>query len=194
MIKGRTCANGSKQHLYLQEDETVASPTVSIEALITTLIISGYEGRDVASFDVPGAYLHATMPEDKRVLLRLDGECVDIMCDVNPSFKKRVVEEKGRKVLYLRVLRALYGCIQSALLWYNLFASTLKGMGFKVNPYDQCVANKDINGHQCTIVWYVDNNVISHKDEKVVMKVIDDIKEHFGDLKSHEEKNMIFWG
>ena len=63
-IKGRTCANGSKQHLYLKENESVASPTVSLEGLITSLIIDAYEGRDVSSFDVPGAYLHAKMPSE----------------------------------------------------------------------------------------------------------------------------------
>ena len=51
-IKGRTCANGSKQCLYLKENKSVASPTVSLEGLITLLIIDAYEGREVSSFDV----------------------------------------------------------------------------------------------------------------------------------------------
>ena len=58
-IKGRTCANGSKQRRYLRDGESVSSPTVSLEALITSLITAAIEERDVASFDVPGAYLHA---------------------------------------------------------------------------------------------------------------------------------------
>jgi hypothetical protein len=45
----------------------------------------------------------------------------------------------------------------SALLWYELFSSALKGMGSEINPYDICVANKIIDGSQCTIVWYVDD-------------------------------------
>ena len=36
-IKGRTCAGGSKQKRYLGKDERVASPTVSLESLFTTL-------------------------------------------------------------------------------------------------------------------------------------------------------------
>ena len=164
--------------MYLKEGETVASPTVSLEALITTLLISAFEDRDVASFDVPGAYLHATMPEDKRVLLRIDGDFVDIMCDVNPEFRKSVITDGKKKVLYLKILRALYGCIESALLWYNLFTGTLMNMGFKVNPYDRCVANKDIGGKQCTIVWYVDDNLVSHEDPTVVTSLVNKIKEH----------------
>eukprot|EP00957_Ditylum_brightwellii_P112103 8547613-Ditylum_brightwellii.AAC.1 len=51
-IKDRTCANGSKQWKYLKEDESVASPTVSAEALFTSLIIDTMEGRDIAVLDV----------------------------------------------------------------------------------------------------------------------------------------------
>ena len=60
--------------------------------------------------------------------------------------------ENNKKILYLRLLKALYGCVKSALLWYELFSTTLKDMGFVLNPYDECVANKMVNGKQCTIV------------------------------------------
>ena len=56
----------------------------------------------------------------------------------------------------------MIGCVKSALLWYELYTNTLKDIGFELNPYDLCVANKDINGKQCTIVWHVDDNKISH--------------------------------
>jgi hypothetical protein len=61
---------------------------------------------------------------------------VDIMCGVIIEYLKDVRLENGKKVLYLRILKALYGCIESALLWYNLYVTTLKDMGFVVNPYD----------------------------------------------------------
>ena len=44
--------------------------------------------------------------------------------------------------------------------------------GFKLNPYDQCVANKIINGSQCTIVWHVDGLKISHMQEEVVNDMV----------------------
>ena len=182
IIKGRTCANGSKQKRYLKEEDVIASPTVALESLLTSLVIDVYEGRDVGTFDVPGAYLHAEMPKDKRVLMCLRGEFVDIMCDVNPEYKQYVREKNGKKVLYLNVLRAIYGCIESALLWYELFSSTLQDMGFKINPYDRCVANMMVDGKQCTIVWYVDDNKVSHMDPKVVTGVMDEVEKHFGKL------------
>ena len=67
---------------------------------------------------------------------------VDIMCEVNEEFREYVTVVNGKRVLYLKVLRAIYGCIQSAKLWYELYVDTLEKMGFQLNPYDKCVANK----------------------------------------------------
>ena len=66
-LKGRTCAEGSKQSQYLREDESVASPTVSLEGLFVTLVIDAYEGRYIATFNIPGVYLHALMPKEKKL-------------------------------------------------------------------------------------------------------------------------------
>ena len=44
----------------------------------------------MAIFDVPGAYLNDNMPEDNIVLLKLEDDFVDIMCEVNPEFIKEV--------------------------------------------------------------------------------------------------------
>ena len=181
-IKGRTCADGSKQKRYLKHGESISSPTVSLEAIVGTLLIDANEGRDVAIFDVPGAYLQAEMPKEKKLLMKFRDEFVDIMCEVNPEYKQHVTVEHGKRVLYVKVLRAIYGCIESALLWYELYVKVLKRMGFVLNPYDKCVANKMINGKQCTIAWYVDDNKLSHVDPDVVTKIMDEIKEHFGDL------------
>jgi hypothetical protein len=66
--------------------------------------------------------------------------------------------------------KALYWCIKSALLWYNLYRELLEDLGFVVNPYNECVANATINGSTCSICWYVDDIKISHVDPSVVME------------------------
>ena len=81
------------------------------------------------------------------------------MCEINPEHTKNVVYEKGRKVLYMKIIRGLYGCIEAALQWYKCYTEVLEKEGFILNPYDKCVATKMIDGHQCTIAWYVDDNV-----------------------------------
>ena len=48
--KVRSCANGSKQRMYLKEYESVASPTVSLEGLLLHLVIGAYEKRNFEKF------------------------------------------------------------------------------------------------------------------------------------------------
>jgi Reverse transcriptase (RNA-dependent DNA polymerase) len=190
-VKGRTCADGSVQkNLFDRADTT--SPTVATDSLMYTLLIDAKERRDVATADVVGAYLNANM--DTFSLMKLSGEAVEIMIQVEPKYKNFVSMEKGKQVLYLQLMKALYGCVKSALLWYELFTSTLQDMGFELNPYDACVANKLINGSQCTVVWYVDANKISHVDPKVVTNVIEKIEQKFGKMTVTRGNSHTFLG
>ena len=113
---------------------------------------------------------------------------------MNPQHQKFVVVENGVKTLYVRLIKAIYGCVKSALLWYDLFSTTLKDMGFKLNPYDPCIANCVIEGKQCTIAWYVDDNKISHVDPKVVSMIIDKLEERFGMMTVTRGKEHVFLG
>jgi hypothetical protein len=42
----------------------------------------------------------------------------------------------------------------SALLLHCKLVADLCSMGFELNPYDTCVANKMMDGHQMTICWH----------------------------------------
>lgn len=74
---------------------------------------------------------------------------VDILVDVDPlTYQDSVVFENGKKTLYVQVLKAIYGMLQSAILFYKKLRKDLEGIGFKFNPYDPCVANKMAAGKQ----------------------------------------------
>ena len=88
----------------------------------------------------------------------------------------------------------MYGCMQSAILWYNTFKICLEEIGFRMNRYDPCVANMQINNTQCTICWYVDDTKISHRDPKVVDKVIHRIESQFGTMTTQRGKKLTFVG
>jgi hypothetical protein len=142
-LKGCTVADGRPQRALYNKSE-MASPTVSSDALMISLMIDTKERHDVAIADIAGAYLKADM--DDFVVMKLTGEDVRIFCEMNSDYKRYVVVERGQRVLYFRLLKALYGCVRSALLWYRLFSEHLQGMGFVLNPYDPCVANCNIDG------------------------------------------------
>ena len=112
--------------------------------------------------DIAGAFLKADMND--FVVVKLQGPAVDALLNINKSkYGKFVININNNKTLYIKLQKAMYATLKAPLLWYTLFASTLKEEGFKINVYDNCVANKVIGGHQCTICWYVDDIKFSHK-------------------------------
>jgi hypothetical protein len=48
-------------------------------------------------------------------------------------------------MLLVQCLNALYGTMVAALLYYKKFVKSLTKQGYKLNPYDACVANKTVN-------------------------------------------------
>ena len=91
-----------------------------------------------------------------------------MLVDLAPQDYKDFVKAKGNhKVLYVEMLKALYGMLQSSLLYYKKFRKDLEEIGFKINPYDPCVANRIIQGKQHTITWHVDDLKSSHVDPRV---------------------------
>ena len=81
----------------------------------------------------------------------------------------------------MKLRKALYGLLQAALLFYEKLSADLIENGFKINPYDPCVANKMINGRQMTVVWHVDDLKVSHRDSREVDKFIEFIKSKYED-------------
>ena len=70
----------------------------------------------------------------------------------------------------------MYGTLTAPILWYRLFADTLLEDEFVINPYEPCVANKTVNGHQMTVCWYADDLKVSHVDEKAVQQMMEKLE------------------
>ena len=80
-------------------------------------------------------------------------------------------------MLYVRLSKSLYGMLRATLLFYKRLRRDLENMGFKINPYDPCVAKKMVNGHQMTICWHVDDLKVSHKDKNAVTALAEKLAE-----------------
>ena len=179
-VKGCTCVDRQPQRAYVSKEDS-ASPTVSPEALHILFGITSHEEQQIMVADIAGAYLNADMNE--LIIMKFEGAMVDYVVASNPEhYQPYVTFENGKKVLYVELLKALYGCMQSALLWYKLFATTLSEMGFELNPYNLCVANKVINNRQCTIGFYVDDLFATHYKKKVLEQIRDKIEVNFGEM------------
>ena len=96
--------------------------------------------------------------------MRLDGILAELMVQAAPSLycKYATSNEKGNPILYVQLEKAVYGMMKSALLFYQKLVADLKSLGYEINPYDPCIANKNINGKQMTICWHVDDLFVGH--------------------------------
>ena len=169
-LKAQTCANGSTQRTYTAREEA-ASPTAMTESHIITAIIDAKQNRDVMTADIPNAFVQTKIdhtPGMDRIIMKIRGQLVDILVDIDPkTYGNFVINEGKHKVLYVQMEKALYGMLQSSLLYYKKFRKDLEDIGFIINPYDACVANKIVDDKQHTITWHVDDLKSSHVDPKV---------------------------
>ena len=83
------------------------------------------------SADVPNSSIQTKIPDiedgEERAIMNITGVLVDLLIKMEPEvYRPYVVFERGRKVLYVQVLSALYGIFIVALLWYKQFKLDLE--------------------------------------------------------------------
>ena len=145
---------------------------VATESVMITAAIKAFEHRCVIALDIPGAFLHAELDVDMIMLQK--GELAEMMVMVDPKLYRPyvIVTSKGEKLLYVRMRKAMYGLLQSVLLFYLRVVKDLKEYGFELNPYDPCMANKLMNGTQMTVTWHMDDLKVSHKSAVELTKLL----------------------
>jgi hypothetical protein len=122
-FKGRMVYNGKPTREWLSREDS-ASPTAALESIMLTAVIDAHEERDVMTCNVPNAFIQALMPEAKdgneRVMMKIIGVLVDMLVELkNPElYGSYVVYERNRqnKVLYVQVMRAIYGMLEAVIL------------------------------------------------------------------------------
>ena len=184
--KGRLVFNGAGTRGFITKEEA-ASPTVTMESIQITSVIDAIERRDKMTSDVPNAFIQAYVPETKkgedRIIMKIKGKLVDMLLMLAPEiYGNFVVYENGRKVIYVQVLRAIYGMLTAALHWYNQLRGDMEEEGFVFNPYDPCVANRMVNGKQHTVLFHVDDLKSSHVDPKVNDDFLEFLNRKYGAL------------
>jgi hypothetical protein len=153
--------------------EETSSPTAATESVILTSVVDAIERRDVATSDVPRAFMLSKMRG--KVVMKLEDLLAEIILKIDPKkYTKYVVKENGKDVIYVILNKALYGTLQAALLFWQNLSSQLE------DPHDFCDANKIINNKQCTIVWHVDDLKISHVDPNVVTGILEQLDGEYG--------------
>ena len=108
-------------------------------------VIDATEKRDAAVVDIPNAFIQTVVEDEKdRAFICICGPLVDILGSIAPDVYGPYVTvgKKGEKQLLAQCLTALYGTMVAMLQYYKKFVKSLKSNGFRLNPYDPCMANK----------------------------------------------------
>ena len=177
-LKARLVAmetQGSTTHIH----ELISSPTVSLFSLFAILAIAAREGRKRVTMDVTAAYLLALIPDGEEIIIQLSAELAALLVEIDPSYAE-FLQPDG--TMLLQLLRALYGCVRSAKLWYDHLRAVLERFGFVVNPHDQCVFNMMIDGVQCTVVVYVDDLLITCVNQSAIDDVLAYLKKELKNI------------
>ena len=77
------------------------------------------------------------------VTIRVRGILVDILLGIFPEVygPYLITDKKGKQSLILTCMNVIYGTMVARLIYYKKFCKSLIACGFKLNPYDPCVAN-----------------------------------------------------
>lgn len=101
-----------RQNKSLYEDKEISSPTVALTSVLIMAAFAAKEGKHVMALDHKAAYLNATM-EGPTVEMLISPGVAQIICDIDASYKKFI---RADKKIAVRLKKALYGCVQSAML------------------------------------------------------------------------------
>jgi hypothetical protein len=175
-VKGQMVAGGNKQHGTMDKQDA-SFPTAALELVLLTAVIGAKEGCDVAVIDIPNAFVQTRLEnkEDKAVM-RLRGKLAEQsvaqnlhqVCYYQPHWRDCAIRPPAQRPL-----------------WHHESCSTLLPtlcyqfavpIGFKINPYDPCVANKNVKGKELTVVWHVDGLKNSHRKPSLLTRMTEWLK------------------
>jgi hypothetical protein len=176
-VKARLVAGGDRQDKTLYED--TSAPTVNITHLFTEAAIAARNGSKVATMDIGSAYLNADMTGE-QVYMKLDTHLSSMLVSMDHKYEQ-FLDRNG--TIIVRLKKALYGCIQSAKLWYQHLRNSLEDMGFSCNPYDECIFSRTIDEFTSTVIIYVDDLLIIAHNDTTIEKIVDDLKRKYGEVK-----------
>ena len=90
-----------------------------------TSIVDAYKHREVEIVDIPNAFVQ-TKNEGEKAIIKIKGEMALILVEACPElYKPYLIYEKGVPTLYVEVDKAIYGMLQSSLLFYKKLTKDL---------------------------------------------------------------------
>ena len=160
--KCRIVANGAKQSAATYDPDMTFCPTVRFSSFLLIVNIGVYLDYEWSCMDVGNAFLHSKI--DGEIYIKLDTYTSKILTtNIAPQFKNHM-NAKGH--LYCKLLKGLYGLVQSPALWIKCLTNALVQFGFVRSKGDDCVFNKgniDSSTHMMLVIHIDDIFIMSKK-------------------------------
>jgi hypothetical protein len=99
-------------------NEDTNAPAAALTHLMIIATIAAWERRKVKTLDIGGAYLNADI-SSHEIITELDSSYTEFL--------------RKDGIIFVKFLKALYGCVESARLWSKLLTATLISHGFIIN-------------------------------------------------------------
>lgn len=139
------------------------SPTANIETIMMQLTMAVQKKMFIESFDVPGAYLHATLGTNKKHVMRIPKSLVGYLVSVDPSAKP-FVQKDGSMLVELQ--KSLYGLPEAGKLWNQYLSKVITDIGYVRCDYDHCLFTKKVyeegRAKRATISIHVDDCLLTY--------------------------------
>jgi hypothetical protein len=121
---------------------------------MTVLMVAVCNGNyALGKLDVKGAFIQTKM-KGTPVYIKCRGKLRDLILETYPVYKKYVGQDG---ILYCRLKKAMYGCVQVSKLWYEKLRSFLLRQGYVCSEVDPCLFRKVDGDSVYLLVVYVDD-------------------------------------
>ena len=111
---------------------------MNIESVFMVLELASRKKMRASKIDFTAAYLNASILEGENIMMWLTPEITRMLVQEFSELGE-FVDHQGR--LIVRIVKALYGLVQSAALWFALLYGYLVELGFVSNWVSKCVMN-----------------------------------------------------
>ena len=189
--KARLVAAGNHQDRSQYSETEVSGPTIQCRSILTICAVGASEGLEMCSGDVTGAYLWASLPPDGTVVMRLGKEVSTELIDLYPEFRK-YLDHNG--MILVRLYQALYGLVESAVLWNKEVTNTLLTLGYNQAKGDPCVFVRQVGKCRCIIGLYVDDFIVACNISGERQRLFEGLASKYGVIKQSSGKSFTYRG
>jgi hypothetical protein len=166
--KFKSClvSHGNEQDSTLYPDRS--SPMAAVHTIMMVLMVAACN-RDylMGKLDVKGAFIQTEM-KGTLGYIKCRGKLKDLILEAYPEYGKYVGADR---ILYCKLKKALYGCIQASKLWYEKLRSFLCKQGYVCSKVDLCLFRRIVGNDVYLLVVYIDDGlVVAKRSELAILR------------------------